>query len=271
MHVTIFIISTLFTYQGTVVLPHDPATGLVGISPTNGIVHSSTTIKMSDPPVLEPGQIVSVSGDIRREGRRTDRFITDVKIVGHGHLPTFTPITAKVLNSGKAVGQFVSFRGIVQDISRDDTDDRFVFASISDGDGLVFWAGAGKDSDRELFGLIGAEVEASGIAVSGDFAARRNFGPSIVSTSMKSLVSPFKAVKRPFRRARHRRYRARAPVRHRLLPSPPDLRPGPVGSRLEDIPADPRKSGHQARANPSSLRRHAQMHRLRVHDRSSRL
>ena len=188
MQAAICIIATLFTYQGMVVLPHDPATGLVGISPTSGVVHSSTTVKLQNPPTLVPGQIVSVSEDIRREGRRTDRFITDVRVVGHGRLPTFTPVTAKALNSGKATGQFVSFRGVVQDISRDDTDDRFVFASISDGDGLVFWAGAGKDSDRELFGLIGAEVEASGVAVSGDFTARRNFGPSIVSTSMKSLA-----------------------------------------------------------------------------------
>ena len=188
MQTAICILASLFTYQGTVVLPHDPATGLVGISPTNGVMYSSTTVKMANPPVLEPGQVVSVSEDIRIEGRRTDRFITDIKVVGQGRPPTFTPVTASTLNSGKAVGRFVSFRGIVQDVFRDDTDDRFVFAYISDGDSLVFWAGACKDSDSRLGGLVGAEVEASGIALSGDFAARRNFGPSIVSTSMKSLV-----------------------------------------------------------------------------------
>ena len=188
MQTIIVIFAALFTYRGTVVLPHDPATGLVGISHTNGAVYGSTTIKMPNPPVLEPGQIVSVLEDIRKTGRRTDRFITNVQIVGKRLPPTFTPVTAKALNGGKAVGQLVSFKGIVQDVFRDDIDDRFIFASISDGDSLVFWAGACKDSDGELGNLIGAEVEASGFAVSGDFTARRNFGPSIVSTSMKSLA-----------------------------------------------------------------------------------
>ena len=109
MQTIIVIFAALFTYRGTVVLPHDPATGLVGISHTNGAVYGSTTIKMPNPPVLEPGQIVSVLEDIRKTGRRTDRFITNVQIVGKRLPPTFTPVTAKALNGGKAVGQ-LAFR-----------------------------------------------------------------------------------------------------------------------------------------------------------------
>ena len=191
---TIYILASIFSYQGTIVLPHDPATGLVGICQTNGAMHASTTVKMTDPPALKIGQLVSVKEDMRRDGRRTDRFIEEIEVIGQGHPPTFVPVTTKTINTGRATGQFVTIKGVIQDVFRDDIDDRFVFASISDGDGLAFWAGAGDDGGSRLSNLIGATVEASGIAVSGDFTARRNFGPSIVSTSMKSLVVVSKAV-----------------------------------------------------------------------------
>ena len=190
---TIYILASIFSYQGTIVLPHDPATGLVGICQTNGAMHASTTVKMTDPPALKIGQLVSVKEDMRRDGRRTDRFIEEIEVIGQGHPPTFVPVTTKTINTGRATGQFVTIKGVIQDVFRDDIDDRFVFASISDGDGLAFWAGAGDDGGSRLSNLIGATVEASGIAVSGDFTARRNFGPSIVSTSMKSLVVVSKA------------------------------------------------------------------------------
>ena len=197
MQMIICIFASLFSYQGMVVLPHDPATGKVGIIPTNGAICESAMVKMANPPVLKPGQLVSVSGDIQIDGRNTYRFITDLRIIGQGQPPKFEPVTAKTLNSGKAVGRLVSFKGVVQDVFRDDIDD-YVFASISDGDSLVFWAGASKADDSQLKDIIGATVEASGIAVSGDFTARRKFGPTISSTSLESLAVLSRATKSLF-------------------------------------------------------------------------
>lgn len=187
MQAAICIFASIFSYQGTVALPHDLDTGKVGIIPTNSAICESTIVKMANPPALRPGQIVSVSGNIQIDGRNTYRFITDVKIIGQGRPPKFTPVTAEILNSGNVIGRLVSFRGVVQDVFRDDIDN-YVFASISDGGSLVFWAGACKASDSQLKEIIGATVEASGIAVSGDFSARRKFGPTISSTSLESLA-----------------------------------------------------------------------------------
>ena len=187
MQLIICIFASIFSYQCMIALPHDPATGKVGIIPTNGAICESAMVKMANPPVLKLGQLVSVSGDIQIDGRNTYRFITDLRIIGQGQPPKFEPVTAKTLNSGKAVGRLVSFKGVVQDVFRDDIDD-YVFASISDGDSLVFWAGASKADDSQLKDIIGATVEASGIALSGDFTARRKFGPTISSTSLESLA-----------------------------------------------------------------------------------
>ena len=182
------ILASLLSYRGTVVLPHDPTTGMVGICPTNGVVYESTTIRMADPPELEPGQIVRLSEDVQVDGRRIDRFITDLEIVGHGRPPAFMPVSGETLNGGKALGRLVSFKGTVQDVFRDDIDDRYVFAAISDGRNTVLWAGACKVDDARLKDLIGARVEATGVARSGNYPARRNSVPTIDSTSLKSLV-----------------------------------------------------------------------------------
>ena len=198
MQLIICIFASIFSYQGMVVLPHDPATGMVAISSTNGIIYKSTTVKMANPPILKPGQLVSVSEDVQIDGRRTDRFITDIKILGQGSAPTFIPVSEKALNDSKTLGHLVSFKGVVQDVFRDDIDNRYVFASISDGDSLVFWVGACKVSDSKLKNIIGATVEASGIAECGEFPARRMFGPTIASTSLESLTIISRAAKNLF-------------------------------------------------------------------------
>lgn len=183
-------LASLFTYHGRIVLPHDPATGLVGISPTNGILYQTTTKKLSPPPVLRLGQLVSVSEELHVEGQKTDRLINAVQVLDEGTPPSFIPVSAKTLNAGANVGEYVSFKGVVQDVFRDDIDNRFIAVSISaDGSNdRVHWTGACKADDSQLYNLIGATVEASGLAVNGSFASRRNCGPCIFSTSTKSLT-----------------------------------------------------------------------------------
>lgn len=198
MHLLICILATITTYQGMVVLPHDQSSGLVGISPTNGVIYESTTIKLSQSPELQLGQLVSVTENIQVDGRRTDRFISSIQILGKGTPPTFSPVSAKVLNRGDAVGKFVTFKGVVQDVFRDDIDHRFIVASIVSGPDRVLWSGACKIDDSQLSELIGATVEASGRAVPGSFTSRRVVGPSIFSTSAKSLKILTKPNTNPF-------------------------------------------------------------------------
>jgi len=185
-----FLLATLISYRGTVVLPHDPATGFVGILDTSNHLHRTM---LADPTIAArpvPGDVVEVSEDIlyADEGIRFNRSVISLRVERHGPEPDFAPVSAAMLNRGDARGQLVSVTGTVHDIYRDDSDRRFVFAVIDAEGESILWASAcGKEADDAIPTLIGAAVRVRGVSACDDNLARGNCGDHLWSVSLANL------------------------------------------------------------------------------------
>ena len=136
-------------------------------------------------------------GDRIRAKGRTDEYdfgqvvalCESIEIIGHGSAPKPESVSIEELRSGRFDCRYVKIRGTLRDAFDDEVDGYYTYLALS-CDGTLLYAPAPKFNVGS--GMMGAEIEITGICNPMSHGSRRYMGP-IVSILHKSAIRMLKA------------------------------------------------------------------------------
>ncbi len=152
-----------FDFTATVAMP--PVRNTLAVSDKSGSAIVSALSKVTNVVRrIRAGDMVRLCGLVARNPDANKLpFAQRIEILGRGDIPKPRPASPKDIMSAEFRMQFVSIRGFIADVFRDEIDPRFVFLVLTDGSSSAFLTLCGKPDAKLPAHLIGSTVEAVGV------------------------------------------------------------------------------------------------------------
>ena len=127
---------------------------------------------------LHAGDFVRATGRVVLEGNSIYAHCLTMTRLAHREPEAPRRLTVDELLSGQHDGQLVTVHGEIRDSFPDDIDNRFLYFSLKDGEKSIYMTTPANDrTTKNLDGIIGDTVEATGIWISGrNNGTRRHIG-----------------------------------------------------------------------------------------------
>lgn len=153
-----------FKFTATVAMPPiGPSLPVLDNSGSVCVYLGAATIEKAHE--LRAGDKIQLFGDVCHSTKNGYNYATvqSFTILGRGEKPKPSSVTTSEIESPDFRMRFVSLKGFIADVFRDEIDPRFIFFVLSDGTYCAYLALLCDPADRLPSHLIGADVEVEGI------------------------------------------------------------------------------------------------------------
>lgn len=165
-----------FDLTGTVVrlYPGHPNSYVVDDGSGSLRVDRARELERSRPP-LQRGDILRIRGRLTKEsaGIVVAKVFSETALGHEAPPPEPLPATAREILANRVDNRFVRIRGSVLDVRIDETDPKYIFLMIHDGDGTLFTAFNRLPGQPPPLALIGAQIEVDAFVWSNPLSKRR--------------------------------------------------------------------------------------------------